>query len=104
MNSVSVNIVMTYPVHWTKYQVLRDFVQNFYDAVGYNDWRKRFCYEYENSVLSMRIENVSFNYEWLMHIGASTKTGQSKCYAGFLGRASKLLRYVGSETGAGVYR
>ena len=68
MKSVSVNIVMTYPVHWTKYQVLRDFVQNFYDAVGYNDWRKRFCYEYNDTVLSMWIENISFNYEWLMHI------------------------------------
>ena len=33
MKVVSVNVVMTYPVHWTKYQVLRDFVQNFYDAI-----------------------------------------------------------------------
>nr|WP_308651175.1 hypothetical protein [uncultured Agathobacter sp.] len=95
MNSVSVNIVMTYPVHWTKYQVLRDFVQNFYDAVGYNDWRQRFCYEYENSVLSMWIENVSFNYEWLMHIGASTKTGQSKGYAGFFGEGFKIASLCG---------
>ena len=95
MNSVSVNIVMTYPVHWTKYQVLRDFVQNFYDAVGYNDWRQRFCYEYENSVLSMWIENVSFNYEWLMHIGASTKTGQSKGCAGFFGEGFKIASLCG---------
>ena len=93
--SVSVNIVMTYPVHWSKYQVLRDFVQNFYDAAGYNDWRKRFCYEYDNSVLSMWIENISFNYEWLMHIGASTKTGQSNEYAGFFGEGFKIASLCG---------
>ena len=90
MKSVSVNIVMTYPVHWTKYQVLRDFVQNFYDSVGHIDWRQRFCYEYNNSVIYMWIKNVSFNYEWLMHIGASTKTGHSKEYAGFFGEGFKI--------------
>ncbi len=95
MKSVSVNIVMTYPVHWTKYQVLRDFVQNFYDAVGYNDWRKRFCYEYNDTVLSMWIENISFNYEWLMHIGASTKTIHSNEYAGFFGEGFKIASLCG---------
>ena len=46
MKVQSVNIVMTYPVHWTKYQVLRDFTQNFYDAVDHNLWRQSFYYEY----------------------------------------------------------
>ena len=95
MKSVSVNIVMTYPVHWTKYQVLRDFVQNFYDSVGHIDWRQRFCYEYNNSVIYMWIKNVSFNYEWLMHIGASTKTGHSKEYAGFFGEGFKIASLCG---------
>lgn len=90
MNSVSVNIVMTYPVHWTKYQVLRDFVQNFYDAAGYEEWRDRFQYKYENNELSMWLDDVSFNYEWLLHIGASTKTSHPDGYAGFFGEGFKI--------------
>lgn len=90
MRSVSVNIVMTYPVHWTRYQVLRDFVQNFYDAIGSDDWHRCFQYSYNDSKLSMWVENVSFNYEWLMHIGASTKTGHSDEYAGFFGEGFKI--------------
>lgn len=31
---ISLNIVMTYPVKWSKYNVFRDFIQNFYDSVG----------------------------------------------------------------------
>lgn len=90
MNTVSVNIVMTYPVHWTKYQILRDFVQNFYDSIGFGDWYQSFQYKYDGSVLSMWVENVSFSYEWLMHIGASTKTGHSNDYAGFFGEGFKI--------------
>lgn len=90
MKCLSLNIVMTYPVHWSRYQVIRDFVQNFYDAAGYKDWRQRFRYAYDQGVLSMWIDGVSFNYEWLMHIGASTKTGQSDSYAGFFGEGFKI--------------
>lgn len=90
MKTVSVNIVMTYPVHWTKYQVLRDFVQNFYDSIGFNDWYQSFRYKFDGSVLSMWVENTSFSYEWLMHIGASTKTGHSNDYAGFFGEGFKI--------------
>ncbi|MBQ5359599.1 MAG: hypothetical protein IIU47_00980, partial [Lachnospiraceae bacterium] len=90
MKCLSLNIVMTYPVHWSRYQVIRDFVQNFYDAAGYKDWRQRFRYTYDQGVLSMWIDGVSFNYEWLMHIGASTKTGQSDSYAGFFGEGFKI--------------
>lgn len=35
------NIVTTYPVRWTKYKVFRDFIQNFYDSVGYLQWEER---------------------------------------------------------------
>lgn len=90
MNSLPVNIVMTYPVHWSKYQVLRDFVQNFYDSVDSDVWRQRFCYEYTKDTLSMWIKNETFNYEWLMHIGASTKTNNSEEYAGFFGEGFKI--------------
>lgn len=90
MRTASVNIVMTYPVHWTEYQVLRDFVQNFYDAVGFIDWRSRFRYSYEDSVLTMWVEDLSFNYEWLMYIGASTKTARADEFAGFFGEGFKI--------------
>ena len=90
MKVQSVNIVMTYPVHWTKYQVLRDFTQNFYDAVDHNLWRQSFYYEYTDNSLSMWIKNETFNYEWLMHIGASTKTNNSNGYAGFFGEGFKI--------------
>ena len=90
MKTLPLNIVMTYPVRWTKYQVLRDFVQNFYDAVGHNDWRTVFRYEYKNMNLSMWIKGETFNYEWLMHIGASTKTDNSNEYAGFFGEGFKI--------------
>lgn len=90
MKTISVNIVMTYPVHWSRYQILRDFVQNFYDAVGYNDWRSRFRYTYSDSTLSMWVEDISFNYEWLLHIGASSKTGHPNDFAGFFGEGFKI--------------
>ena len=90
MKTVSVNIVMTYPVHWTRYQVLRDFVQNFYDSIGAGDWYRSFHYSFNDSVLSMWVENSSFSYEWLMHIGASTKTNNSNEYAGFFGEGFKI--------------
>ena len=90
MRIISVNIVMTYPVHWTKYQVLRDFAQNFYDAVGFDDWHQNFNYDYSDGKLSMWIKDVSFSYEWLLHIGASTKTSRSDEYAGFFGEGFKI--------------
>lgn len=90
MKRESVHIVMTYPVHWSKYQVLRDFIQNFYDAVGFDEWRQRFMYEYYDSKLSMWVNDVTFNYEWLMHIGASTKTSHANGYAGFFGEGFKI--------------
>ncbi len=102
MRTVPLNLVMTYPVYWSRYQVLRDYVQNFYDSVGYKEWNKRFCYTYSDSVLTMWIDEVSFNYEWLMHIGASTKTKESGAFAGFFGEGFKIaslcaLRDMGWE-------
>ena len=31
------------------YQVIIDFVQNFYDSVGYDEWKEKFRYEYKNN-------------------------------------------------------
>lgn len=84
------NIVATYPVRWTKYKVFRDFIQNFYDSVGFLKWNELFQYEYRDNILSMWIEGIHFNYEWLMHIGASTKTANSESNAGYFGEGFKI--------------
>jgi hypothetical protein len=69
---------------------MRDFVQNFYDSVGYLNWNSKFQYSYDGNKLSMWIEGITFNYEWLLHIGASTKTTHSELYAGFFGEGFKI--------------
>ena len=90
MKTLSLNIVMTYPVYWSRYQVLRDFIQNFYDTVGCDEWPQRFYYDYKDLELSMWVKGETFNYEWLLHIGASTKTNNSNEYAGFFGEGFKI--------------
>lgn len=40
------NLVMSYPVKWTIFAVMRDYVQNFYDAVGADRFGKDFSYIY----------------------------------------------------------
>lgn len=87
---VPLNIVTTYPVRWSKYKVFRDFVQNFYDSVGYADWKKRFSYEYADGLLRMYVEGSCFSYEWLLHIGASTKTKNANDNAGYFGEGFKI--------------
>lgn len=89
---VSLNIVMTYPVKWKAYNILRDFVQNFYDAVKPEEWKKAFCYEYRRDErrLIMEIDRNGFSYVWLMHIGASTKTDAEDPHAGYFGEGFKI--------------
>ena len=87
---VPLNIVMTYPVRWTKYKVFRDFIQNFYDAVGYECWKDKFHFDYSKKSLRMWVEDVCFSYEWLLHIGASTKTANSRNNAGYFGEGFKI--------------
>ncbi len=40
--------------------------------------------------MSIYLENVSFNYEWLLHIGASTKTNNPDSNAGYFGEGFKI--------------
>ena len=81
---------MTYPVKWKRYKVLRDFVQNFYDSVGYKKWHEMFHFSCTDNSVTMEIQGVTFSYEWLLHIGASTKTGSSDEYAGYFGEGFKI--------------
>ena len=89
---IPLNIVMTYPVRWNRYRIYRDFVQNFYDSVGAEHWNEKFKYSYDpkNRTLTMEIEGIEFSYEWLLHIGASTKTANNGRYAGYFGEGFKI--------------
>ena len=87
---IPLNIVMTYPVHWGRYEVLRDFVQNFYDSVGYKKWNNALQYDYTDGALSIWVEGVRFSYEWRLHLGASTKTGIAGSKAGYFGEGFKI--------------
>ena len=88
---IPLNIVMTYPVYWGRYKVFRDFIQNFFDSVGIHEWKERFNYSYNDEKLSMWVENVVFSYEWLLHIGASTKREDiNHRHAGYFGEGFKI--------------
>lgn len=82
---------MTYPVRWGRYEVLRDFIQNFYDSVGFRKWNEALQYEYGDGTLSMWVDGVRFSYEWLLHVGASTKTGFAGSHAGYYGEGFKIV-------------
>ena len=87
---IPLNIVLSYPVHWGKYEVFRDFIQNFYDSVDVHNWISSFQYEFKDNRLDMWIRDVTFSYEWLLHIGASTKTAASSENAGYFGEGFKI--------------
>lgn len=87
---IPLNIVMTYPVHWETYKVFRDYIQNFFDSVGMSDWKSRFHHSYDGEKLSMWVEHIVFSYEWLMHIGASTKRDTNHINAGYFGEGFKI--------------
>lgn len=114
---VPLGIAMDYRVNWNVHRIIRDFVQNFYDSIGYERFADEFQYEWEiipyqkpsGSVLQehdlgsdwkgiekgrmlhirMRTLGHSFSYEWLTYIGGSTKTGKDG-YAGKYGEGFKI--------------
>lgn len=86
---VRLNLIYDYPVKWSKFKVLRDLIQNFYDSLGYEKWHKNFSYEITDNVLKCESCQVSFSYDWLLHIGASTKREGGK-YAGYFGEGFKI--------------
>ena len=90
VTEVNLNLVWDYPVYWSKYKVLRDLVQNFYDAVGPAEWHRRFHLRLDGSVLYLRADEAGFSYEWLLHIGASTKRDRPNEFAGHFGEGFKI--------------
>lgn len=87
---ISLNLILDYPVKWSKYKVLRDFIQNFYDSIGHHRWHDDFSHEVINRQLIFRSLNVDFSYDWLIHIGASTKRDNNALYAGYFGEGFKI--------------
>ncbi|HET6382093.1 MAG TPA: hypothetical protein VFJ58_01775 [Armatimonadota bacterium] len=87
---IPLNLILDYPVFWSKYKVLRDFVQNFYDAVGHQTWASQFHWEICGDALRLFAADVGFSYDWLIHIGASTKRDSEGQYAGYFGEGFKI--------------
>jgi len=88
---IPLNLVYTYPVRWSRYQILRDLIQNFYDAVGAGDWSRCFSWSRAGDDLTLEVQDTGFSYEWLLHIGASTKTAAAAGrFAGFFGEGFKI--------------
>jgi len=92
MKTIPLNIMLSYPVKWTKHQVLRDIVQNFYDEAGMLCFNKKFKTKYtiDDNTVTISLGSKGFSYEWLLHMGASTKQGKTGEYAGFFGEGFKV--------------
>jgi hypothetical protein len=87
---ISLNLMYDYPVRWSPFKVLRDLIQNFYDAVQYRDWGARFSHRMDSGKLFLSARDVGFSYDWLVHIGASTKREHRGDYAGYFGEGFKI--------------
>lgn len=96
MMLVPLNLIWDYPIRWTRYEVLRDLIQNFYDSVGAERWRDTFEHRIEGEELVFRAPGVKFSWEWLVPIGASTKRGTAGMYsAGYFGEGFKMAALCG---------
>ena len=78
IEQIVLNLSYNYPVKWGTWKVFVDFIQNFYDAAGYENFHKQFVYSYENNVLTMSLDNHPFELDWLLYMGASTKRNGSR--------------------------
>lgn len=87
------NLVMSYPINWNLYNVMNNFVQNFYDAVGCENFMKHFDYKFKDSTIILR-SDVGFSREWLYFMGASSKREGNKSNAGRFGEGFKIASLV----------
>lgn len=94
MEQIVLNLSYNYPVKWGTWKVLVDFIQNFYDAAGYENFHKQFVYSYQNKVLTMSLDNHPFELDWLLYMGASTKRNGSRYYAGCFGEGFKIAALI----------
>ena len=75
---IPLELVADYPIKWDFKKVLRDFIQNFYDALGPDKFGLEFNYDYDRNeqfyTLVMSVEGQPFSHELLSYIGSSTKS------------------------------
>lgn len=93
METRKLNILMRYPIEWTVYMVMNNFVQNFYDAVGPENFATDFKMDYSSDTLTLEAAS-GFNKEWLYYLGASTKRDDGKYHAGHFGEGFKMAALV----------
>jgi len=87
---IPLNLVYDYPVRWSKYKVLRDLIQNFFDSIPRAEWHRRFGHRLVGERLTLTSQGVDFSYDWLIPIGASTKRDGDGLYAGYFGEGFKI--------------
>ena len=88
---VKLNLVMTYPVQWSRFRVLRDFLQNFFDSVPNEEFASRLAIRPFPKGVEISVNDVAFSHEWLVPIGASTKTANGEGeFAGYFGEGFKV--------------
>ena len=90
---IKLNILISYPVKWNNFFVMRDFVQNFFDAIGYEDFFEGFKYKYDSGVLTME-GKTSFDLDWLCYLGTSTKRDPDTKSAGRFGEGFKVAALI----------
>lgn len=97
---IPLGIAIDYPVQWDIHHIIRDFVQNFYDSIGVENFANEFKYDIYlntpdypcgNKTLDVKMSTFGhpFSYHWLTCIGGSTKTGKNG-YAGKYGEGFKI--------------
>ncbi|MDX9722744.1 MAG: hypothetical protein RBU37_18495 [Myxococcota bacterium] len=88
---LSAHIVSTYPVRWSAFAVLRDFIQNFFDETGPAGFASGVSMDTKQDRVLIRMPSRGFDLIWLTHIGASTKTqAMPGTTAGYFGEGFKL--------------
>ncbi len=88
---VPVHLVRTYPVRWTEFAVLRDFLQNFYDAATPQRFHDGVSISREGDGVRVHMDGRGFALDWLLHMGASTKTtAEPGTTAGYFGEGFKI--------------
>lgn len=87
------NLVMSYPIKWELFTVMNNFVQNFYDAAGCENFMEHFEYRFEEDTIILK-SDVGFSKEWLYFMGASSKRNTGRRFAGRFGEGFKVASLV----------
>lgn len=87
------NLTISYPVNWNFPMVIRDFIQNFFDALGPERFQNEFGWQELDTGIVMTAP-VSFSKEWLFYIGASSKREERGRFAGQFGEGFKIASLV----------